>query len=52
MERDGSSKVPEGKGKAGVAMTGGGTGSVRETGAFLTVTDIDLAPRELSAALV
>ena len=34
-------------------MTGGGTGSVRETGAFnLTVTDIDLALEEPSAALV
>ena len=47
---DESSKVPEGKGQAGVSMTGGGTGSVRETGAFLTV--IDLAVQEPWAALV
>ena len=33
-------------------MTCGGTGSVCETGAILTVTDIDLALQEPSAALV
>ena len=33
-------------------MTGDGTASVRETGAFLTITDIDLALQEPSAALV
>ena len=33
-------------------MTGDGTASERETGAFLTITDIDLALQEPSAALV